>query len=275
LVAAALIAVSAIVLFGATRLLARRAPDGTVWFGVTAFLATIAPVIYYPSVRNLYVPLAALSIGIGTLLATGIERLRPRRTALLGLVAALVALGAWRLGVIAACCRNNGRAGDLFHRIVVQLDGIASGSAIANPRIDVFAAPAEILVPWLLDTPWVMGAGEARHYEQLTYGARRADFRYHLFTTLYRTDPPPSIEVRRPRADSVTIALGSLVEFHPSESFADPVRDYGTVQVSATRKPYRDPIPERVEVTLAPDLLGPGHLLVGFDGRDMRLLPPP
>jgi hypothetical protein len=270
-VAVGIIAVSGIVMAAAAWIGRRLSGDGGVRFSVAAFLATLAPVIYYPSGRNLYVPLAVLSIGIGHVLATFFERVRENRAARAALLAGLVALGTWRLGVIGACCRNNGRAGDLFHRIVVQLDDIASGSATANPRIDVFAPPAEILTPFLLDTPWVICGGEARQYEELTYGAARADFRYHLFTTLRRVDTPPSIEVQRPRPDSLTITLGPQVEFHWGESFADPARDYGAVRITGERTPYRDPIPERVEVMLAPDLLGPGHLLVGFDGRDMRL----
>ena len=272
---AAVIGVASLLVLEAVRRFWRthRASPG-LRFSAAAFACTIAAVAYYPSVRNLYLPLAGLSIGLGQGIAGAFDRLRPRPSAVRALAAVLVVLSLWRLGLISACCRNDGRAGDLFHRIVTQLDAIAVSVRSEHPRVEVFAAPAEILTPFLLDTPWVICGGEARHYELLTYGRARADFRYHLFTTLRRLDDP-GILVSRPAGDTIAIALGPHVEFHWWESFDTPSHDYGEVTVTDRRTPYRDPIPQRVVVTLAEDRLAPGTVLVGFDGIDMRPLPRP
>jgi hypothetical protein len=271
----ALIVIASLVVLEALRRFWRvHGSSRGVRFSAAAFACTLAAVGYYPSCRNLYLPLAMLAVGVGGGIAAAFDRWDRRPAARRALASLLVVAALWRFGLISAACRNNGRAGDLFHRIVTQLDVIASRSEAPHPRIEVFAAPAEILRPFLLDTPWVICGGEARHYELLTYGAARADFRYHLFTSLHRLDER-SIAVDRPGPDTVSVALGPQAEFHWWESFDTPSRDYGEVTVVSRRTLYRDPVPDKVLVRLAADRMDRGTLLVGFDGVDMRVLSPP
>jgi hypothetical protein len=271
------------VIFGASALILRQIvrcwraidPSPTLQFGAMAFALAILPVVYFPAIRNLYLPLVGISMGIGL----GIERLYDslrdsagRRKAL---TAALVGLGLWRVGIIVTCCYNNGLAGDMFYRSVTQLDAISATVQDPNPHVDVFAAPEELLTPFLLDTPWVICGGEAGKYQQLVYGKQRATFRYYLQTSWRRHDiGRPSIALERPRDDLLQIELGPHVEFHWREDLSAE-QPFGEVKVLRTRRPYRDPIPDRLEVSLNSKLRSSNHVIVGFDGLNMRVLEAP
>lgn len=274
-VVGAICCLSALILRWLVRYWRAAGPPRTVQFATAAFLLTVVPVSYFPALRNLYLPLVGISMGVGI----GIDRLwdgfggrSGRRKAF---AAALAGVALWRISIIVASSYNSGVAGDMFHRIVTQLDAIASTVRGSDLHVEVFGAPEQLHTPLLLDTPWIILGGGAGEYEQLVYGARRATFRYHLRTSWRRPIfQPSSISVDRPREDLLRIELEPHVEFHRDES-VDPVQPYGEVRVLRTRPGYRHPRPDILEVTLGKELRAGNHILVGFDGLDMQVMQAP
>jgi hypothetical protein len=266
-----IVGLSLLILRQVRRFCRALAPSLTLRFCAAAFALTVLPVVYLPALRNLYLPLVGVSMGIGLAIEQIDGRLRGRRRARRAFIVGLVALAIWRTGIIYASCSNNGRTGDMFHRNVTQLDQISATASGPDPQIHVFAAAAEILTPFLLDTPWVICGGEAGKYQQLVYGQPRATFHYHMQTMWRRYDVDrPSIALSRPRDEILRIELGPQVQFHWGEGLG-VAQPFGRMTMLGSRPAYRVPTPNRVGISLEGDLLSGRHVLVGFDGIDMRV----
>lgn len=264
LVVVCLLAV-ALLLWGTWRARHFLAALPLVVYGFTSFAVSLLFVMYYPSCRNLYVPLIGLSIALGSGVAAAVHRLHSRRGARAALLAVVAVAFVSRMAILHVQSEQNGRAGDLFHAVVTQLDAISRQNGDEQATVHAFAVPFEAAEPMLLDTPWIICGGEAGVYQRLMYGRQFSQFSYDFGTMLRTQTHSGAIQLRRTGPDVVELRLGDGAEFHFATDLAAQ-SPLWTVKTLQTRLVYRDAVPSAIQVAFKPAGLTNRHVYTYFDG---------
>jgi len=247
----------------------RWQPSPLARFGLWGFFATLAPVAYYPLVRNIYIPLACLSLLLGEVLAAlWRSASTPRRHVWMGALLAILVVS--RMGIIDTACRTNGSAGDLFLKVVTQLDEIALSRLDPNHRVVLLGTPVEVRKKWLIDMPWILCGSDVSTYQRLKFGTERAKFLQILAIDLFELPAPGDLRVTQNTDQSWHVEFGPNIwmrgeEFHRSH----PAYEL-TVRQSKAR--YRFPQPTILDVRLSPEWTGANTTIAMFDGAEIRRL---